>query len=179
MLLSSLIPRRPNTQSQKHRTSPQNHRRKDRHLRLMALRDRFTSTRAIADQWFTEYGRTIEMRTVYRHIRSFGLVSYRPHFVVRKRHGERRDPQFSVERHVHRTVGVMVWGGIAYRSRSHLIFIRGNMTAQRYIREVVESHVLPYLRTLRNPLFQQDNARPHVAKVTLEHFQQNEVNLLP
>ncbi|RZC34962.1 HTH 38 domain containing protein, partial [Asbolus verrucosus] len=125
--------------------------REDHRLRLMTLRDRFTSTRAIADQWFTEHGRTIEMDTVYRHIRSFGLVLYRRHFVllltpkyrlawcrerrywnrewnmvffsdefrfcfgmhdrramVRRRRGERRDPQFSVERHVQRTVGVMM-----------------------------------------------------------------------
>jgi len=39
------------------------------------------------------------------------------------------------------TVGVMVWGAIAYGSRSPLIFIRGNMNAQRYIQEGLE----PYL----------------------------------
>ncbi|CAH1978256.1 unnamed protein product [Acanthoscelides obtectus] len=54
---------------------------------------------------------------------------------VRRRRGERRNPQFFVERHVHHTVGVMVWGAIAYGFRSPLIFIRGNMNAQRYIHE--------------------------------------------
>ncbi|RZC43017.1 HTH 29 domain containing protein, partial [Asbolus verrucosus] len=101
---------------------PRTTEREDRHLRLMVPRDCFTSTKAIADQWFTKHGRTIGMRTVYRHIRSFGLVSYRPH-LVRSRRGERRDPQFSVARHVHRTVGVKVWEAIAYGSRSPLIFI--------------------------------------------------------
>lgn len=199
--------------------------RQDRRLRLLALRDRFTSTRAIADQWFTEHGRPIGLRTVYRRIRSFGLISYRPHLVlpltpehrrhrlewcrermlwdqewntvvfsdesrfclgmhdgrarVRRRRGERREVQFFMERHVHRTVGVMVWGAIAYGSRSPLLFIRGNMTAQRYVQEVVEEHLVPYLRTLPNPIFQQDNARPHIARVTLECFERNEVNLLP
>lgn len=199
--------------------------REDRRLRILALRDRFTSTRAIADQWFAEHGRPIGMRTVYRRIRSFGMLSCRPHLVlpltpehrrnrlqwcrerlqwnqewntvvfsdesrfclgmhdgrarVRRRRGERRNPQFSVERHVHRTVGVMVWGAIAYGSRSPLVFIRGNMTAQRYIQDVVETHVLPYLRTLGNPLFQQDNARPHVARVTLDYFGHNQIDLLP
>ncbi|RZC34661.1 hypothetical protein BDFB_013144, partial [Asbolus verrucosus] len=120
--------------------------REDRRLRLITLRDRYTSTRAIADQWFTEHGRTIEMHTVYRRIRSFGLVSYRPHFVerrhwnqewntvvfsdesrfclgmhdgrarVRWRRGERRDPQFSVERLVHRIVGVnVVWSDCLWK----------------------------------------------------------------
>ncbi|CAH2013356.1 unnamed protein product, partial [Acanthoscelides obtectus] len=49
---------------------------------------------------------------------------------VRRRRGERRNPQFFVERHVHHTFGVMVWGAIAYGSRSPLIFIRGNMNVQ-------------------------------------------------
>ncbi|CAH1994188.1 unnamed protein product [Acanthoscelides obtectus] len=83
---------------------------------------------------------------------------------VRRRRGERRNPQFFVERHVHHTVGVMVWGATAYGSRSPLIFIRGNMNAQRYIHEVLEPHLLPYLDTLADPTFQQGNARPHVAR---------------
>ncbi|CAH1961450.1 unnamed protein product [Acanthoscelides obtectus] len=87
--------------------------------------------------------------------------------------------RFFVERHVHHTVGVMVWGAIAYGSRSPLIFIRGNMNAQRYIHEVLEPHLLPYLDTLADPTFQQDNARPHVARVTIDFFQHNDVTLLP
>ncbi|CAH1999243.1 unnamed protein product [Acanthoscelides obtectus] len=98
---------------------------------------------------------------------------------VRRRRGERRNPQFFVERHVHHTVGVMVWGAIAYGSRSPLIFIRGNMNAQRYIHEVLEPHLLPYLDTLADPTFQQHNARPHVARVTIDFFQHNDVTLLP
>ncbi|CAH1967750.1 unnamed protein product [Acanthoscelides obtectus] len=94
---------------------------------------------------------------------------------VRRRRGERSNPQFFVEGHVHHTVGVMVWGVIAYGSRSPLIFIRGNMNAQRYIHEVLE----PYLDTLADRTFQQDNARPHVARVTIDFFQHNDVTLLP
>ena len=52
------------------------------------------------------------------------------------------------------------------------------MTAQRYIHEAVEAHVLPYLRALINPLFQQDNAQLHVTRATLEFFEQNCVNFL-
>ncbi|CAH1997565.1 unnamed protein product [Acanthoscelides obtectus] len=98
---------------------------------------------------------------------------------VRRRRGERRNPQFFVERHAHHTVGVMVWGAIAYGSRSPLIFIRGNMNAQRYIHKVLEPHLLPYLDTLADPTFQQDNARPHVSRVTIDFFQHNDVTLLP
>ncbi|CAH2006703.1 unnamed protein product [Acanthoscelides obtectus] len=98
---------------------------------------------------------------------------------MQMRRGERRNPQFFVERRVHHTVGVMVWSAIAYGSRSPSIFIRGNMNAQHYIHEVLEPHLLPYLDTLADPTFQQDNARPHVARVTIDFFQHNDVTLLP
>ncbi|CAH1992550.1 unnamed protein product [Acanthoscelides obtectus] len=101
------------------------------------------------------------------------------HARVRRRRGERRNPQFFVERHVHHTVGVMVWGATAYGSRSPLIFIRGNINAQRYIHVVLDPHLLAYLDTLADPTFQQDNARPHVARVTIDFFQHNDVTLLP
>ncbi|CAH1968563.1 unnamed protein product [Acanthoscelides obtectus] len=70
---------------------------------------------------------------------------------------------------------VMVWGAIVYGCRSPLIFIRGNMNAQRYIHEVLE----PHLDTLADPTFQQDNARLHVARVTIDFFQHSDVTLLP
>lgn len=197
----------------------------DRRLRLMALRDRFSSTRSIADVWLGNQGRPVTIRTVYRRIRGFGLKSYRPHLVlpltaqhrqqrlewcrlrmhwivewhkvvfsdesrfclgmhdgrmrVRRRRGERRDIQFSVERHVHRAVGIMVWGAIAYGSRSQLVFIQATMNAQRYIDEVIEPHIIPYLQQLEDPLFQQDNATPHVARISINRFEEANVNILP
>jgi hypothetical protein len=90
--------------------------------------------------------------------------------------GERRDPQFDTERHIHHTVGVMIWSAIAYGSRSPVVFIGSTMTARRYIQEVVEPYVLPYLETIENPLFQQDNARPHVA---LDFMDRHHINRLP
>ena len=72
----------------------------------------------------------------------------------------------------------MVWGAIAYGSRSRLVFIRGSMTALRYIQEVLRPLLLPFLETLANPLFQQDNARPHVARDALDFFEASGVNLL-
>ncbi|KAI4465039.1 transposable element-related [Holotrichia oblita] len=98
---------------------------------------------------------------------------------VRRRRGERRDIQFPVERHVHRAVGVMVWGAIAYGSRSQLVFIQTTMNAQHYIDEVVEPHILPYLQTLEDPLFQQDNAPSHVARISINRFEEAHVIILP
>ncbi|GFT02431.1 transposable element Tc1 transposase [Trichonephila clavipes] len=80
----------------------------------------------------------------------------------------------TVLRYTARTAGVMVWGAIAYDSRSTLIVIRGTLTGQRYVDDVLRPHVGPFLNGLRGAVFQQDNARLHTARVAqdfLRHFQ--------
>ena len=57
---------------------------------------------------------------------------------------------------------VMVWDGICWRYRTPLVVIDGNLTARRYIDEVLQSVVLPFLMNHADvTLYQQDNARPH------------------
>ncbi|GFW62162.1 transposable element Tcb2 transposase [Trichonephila clavipes] len=69
-------------------------------------------------------------------------------------------PPHTVRRHTARTAGVMVWGAIAYDSRSTLIVMRGTLTGQRY----VDDHLGTFLNGLPGALFQQDNARTHTAR---------------
>ncbi|GFX60408.1 transposable element Tc1 transposase [Trichonephila clavipes] len=89
--------------------------------------------------------------------------------------GERyNSPTHTVLRHTARTAGVMVWGAIAYDSRSTLIVMRGTLTGQRYFDDILRSHVRPFLNGLPGAIFQQDNARPHTARVSQDflcHFQ--------
>jgi transposase len=199
--------------------------RQDRHLRFLALRDRFSTTREVANAWYHAVERPIAMSLIYRRIRSFGIRSYRPHLVLpltpnhrrqrlawcneriawdeqwnsvifsdesrfclgmhdgrrrmRRLRGERRNFAFSIERPVARTVGVMVWGAICFGSRSRLVFIQGNLTAIRYVQEVLRSVVVPYFRRVNNDLFQQDNARPHIANVSRDFLDDSQVDLLP
>ncbi|GFT17983.1 transposable element Tcb2 transposase [Trichonephila clavipes] len=60
----------------------------------------------------------------------------------------------------------MVWGVIAYNTRSPLVLIRSTMTAQRYVHDILQPHVLPLFQRLPGAIFQQDNARPHTARVS-------------
>ncbi|GFU40592.1 transposable element Tcb1 transposase [Trichonephila clavipes] len=94
---------------------------------------------------------------------------------VWRRPGERYNSPHTVLRHTARTAGVMVWGrGIAYDSRSTLIVMRGTLTGQRYVDDILRPHVGPFLNGLPGAIFQQDNPRPHTARVTqdfLRHFQ--------
>ncbi|GFV56218.1 transposable element Tcb1 transposase [Trichonephila clavipes] len=65
---------------------------------------------------------------------------------------------------------IMVWGVIGYHSRTPLVRIGGTLNSQRYISEVLEPVVLPYLQGLATAVFQQDNARPHVARIVQSFF---------
>ncbi|GFY07787.1 transposable element Tcb1 transposase [Trichonephila clavipes] len=63
-----------------------------------------------------------------------------------------------MHRHTGPAPGIMVWGGIGYHSRTSLVRIAGTLNSQRYISEVLEPVVLPYLQSLATAIFQQDNA---------------------
>ncbi|GFW96665.1 transposable element Tcb1 transposase [Trichonephila clavipes] len=60
-----------------------------------------------------------------------------------------------------------------------LLRIAGTLNRQRYISEVLEPVVLPYLRSLATAIFQQDNARPHVARIVQRFFVNHQIELLP
>ncbi|GFS70074.1 transposable element Tcb1 transposase [Trichonephila clavipes] len=81
--------------------------------------------------------------------------------------GKRLNTAFALQRHIAPSAGVMVWGVIAYNTRSLLVLIRGTMAAQRYVRDIMQPHVLSLMQRLpgANKIFQQDNARPQVKSV--------------
>ncbi|GFX38557.1 transposable element Tcb1 transposase [Trichonephila clavipes] len=75
--------------------------------------------------------------------------------------------------------GIMVWGGIGYHSSPPLARIAGTLNIQCYISEVLEPVVLPYLQGLATAIFQQDNARPHVARIVQRFFVNHQIEFLP
>ncbi|GFW61507.1 transposable element Tcb2 transposase [Trichonephila clavipes] len=80
--------------------------------------------------------------------------------------GECLNPVFSLQRHTSSTVGGMAWSAITYNTRSPLVLIRGTMTAQRYVYDILKPHVLPPHATTSRSHFQQENARLHTARVS-------------
>ncbi|GFV72700.1 transposable element Tcb1 transposase [Trichonephila clavipes] len=54
-----------------------------------------------------------------------------------RRPGEQYNSPYTVLRHTARTAGVMVWGAIAYDSRSNLIGMRGTLTGQCYVDDIL------------------------------------------
>jgi transposase len=161
--------------------------RQERRLRRLASVNPFEATRSVEATWRAVLERQVSMQTIYRRIRSCGLALYRPivrlpltpehrvarlewctlreHWVddgtksslvpdgrlcVRRARGQRLNLQFAFRRHSGLTPGVMVCGIIQFGSQSPLVFIQGCHT----------------FKGICNSVFQQDNARPHIARVT-------------
>ncbi|UYV70330.1 Transposase [Cordylochernes scorpioides] len=122
--------------------------------------------------WMTEWH-----RVVFSDESRFCLSSDSRRVRVWRRRGERSNPAAIVERPTVRQRGIMVWGAIAYDSRSPLLRIQGTMTAQRYVDDVLRPVTLPYLQGVPNALYQQDNARPHTARIRQQALQ--DVQMLP
>ncbi|UYV85003.1 hypothetical protein LAZ67_X004225 [Cordylochernes scorpioides] len=122
--------------------------------------------------WMTEWH-----RVVFSDESCFCLSSDSRRVRVWRRRGERSNPAAIVERPTVRQRGIMVWGAIAYDSRSPLLRIQGTMTAQRYVDDVLRPVTLPYLQGVPNALYQQDNARPHPARISQQALQ--DVQMLP
>ena len=97
---------------------------------------------------------------------------------VWRRVGERFDAANVMQHDRYGGGSVMIWAGICHDGKTQLVTIAGNLTAARYCAEVVMPVVVPFVRQHNIHLFQQDNARPHVARHTQAVFQQNNINLL-
>ncbi|GFT17176.1 transposable element Tcb1 transposase [Trichonephila clavipes] len=98
---------------------------------------------------------------------------------VWRHRGERMLNSCVMQRQTGPALGIMVWVGIGYHSRTPLVRIAGTLNIQRYITEVLEPVVLPYLQGLATAIFQQDNARPHVARIVQRFFVNHQIELLP
>ena len=73
---------------------------------------------------------------------------------------------------------VMMWAAISYNGKTDLVQVQGNLTAQRYIDQILRPHVVPFMANA-NVVFQHDNARPHTARLTNAFLQNNNINVLP
>lgn len=115
------------------------------------------------------------------------MFSDESRFYLKRVDGRKRVWRRRRERHVPATViptvafqggGVMVWAGISATAKTDLVFIEGNLNGQRYINEVLTPHVLPFLRQMpvADPIFQDDNARPHRARIVDDFLRTNNVN---
>ncbi len=99
---------------------------------------------------------------------------------VWRRVGERYHPA-TVQQHDRYGGGsIMVWAGITYDQRTELMIVQGNLTGQRYVDQILRPVVVPFAQRIGgNFEFQDDNARPHRARVAVDFLRQQGVRALP
>ncbi|UYV78522.1 hypothetical protein LAZ67_16001881 [Cordylochernes scorpioides] len=80
-----------------------------------------------------------------------------------------------------RSTWMTEWHRVVFSDKSRFCLSsdsrRGTMTAQRYVDDVLRPVTLPYLQGVPNALYQQDNARPHTARISQHALQ--DVQMLP
>ena len=61
----------------------------------------------------------------------------------------------------------MVWAGISEEGKTDLIVLRGGITAEVYVNQVLRPAVVPYAAAIGDGfVLMQDNATPHKARIT-------------
>ncbi|UYV66404.1 hypothetical protein LAZ67_4001561 [Cordylochernes scorpioides] len=84
---------------------------------------------------------------------------------------ERVDPGLTFEHHTGPQQGVMLWDAISFEIKSPLGVIPDTLKAERYIDDILRPVLLPFLSHHPGFTFQQDNGRPHTARVTMDCLQ--------
>ena len=72
----------------------------------------------------------------------------------------------------------MMWAAISNDSKAKLVHVPGNLTGVRYRDKILQHHLMHVIDRQRE-LFQQDNARPHTPRLTMDYLEQNNINVLP
>ena len=108
----------------------------------------------------------------WRHV----MFSDESRFYLRFTDGRKRVWRRRGERYVKATImehdsygggSVMVWGGITYDRRTDLIVIRGNMTGQRYVNEILRPVVAPMANRIRQNFVFKMTMHVHTGHVLL------------
>ncbi|GFX29138.1 hypothetical protein TNCV_3216731 [Trichonephila clavipes] len=94
------------------------------------------------------------------------------------RSGRSHPPQCTTSRE-DRTEGTQNEPSLRYNSGTSLVRIAGTLNIQRYISEVLAPVVLSYLQGLATAIFQQNDARPHVARIVQKFFVNHQIKLPP
>ncbi|GFW49323.1 transposable element Tcb2 transposase [Trichonephila clavipes] len=165
----------------------QTSRREDHHIIRNARVQPAASSATLQAQVAPSLGASVSFQTIRRSLAEGHLGSRRPLRVlpltpthrrlrlecsddnrvrVWRLRGERINPAFALQRHNAPTAGVMVWGVTANNTRSPLVLIRGTMTAQWYVHDMLQPHVLPLIPRLPGAIFQQDNAHPPTVRIS-------------
>ncbi|GFV72853.1 transposable element Tcb1 transposase [Trichonephila clavipes] len=138
--------------------------REDRQIVRMAVTDRSVKSRTIAQHIRSVTHHSVYARTIRRCLQQSGLSAKRPLLSLPLTQNHRRSAANGAMKE-----------GCGWQN----VHIAGTLNSQRYIFEVLEPVVLPYLQGLATAIFQQDNARPHVSSIVQRFSVNHQIELLP
>ncbi|GFV01430.1 transposable element Tcb1 transposase [Trichonephila clavipes] len=153
--------------------------REDRQIVRMAVTDRSVTSRTVAQHIESATHHSESARTIRCRLQQSGLSARRPSLGLPLTQNHRRSTSNAAlcTANTGPAPGIAVRGGFGYHSRTPLVGVAGTLNSQRYISEVLEPVVLPYLQDLATAIFQQDNARPHVAHIVQWFFVNHQIEL--
>ncbi|GFY36576.1 uncharacterized protein TNCV_27811 [Trichonephila clavipes] len=153
--------------------------RENRHVTCVSLMYCAATSRTLSQELGSFARQQVSTQTVRRHESRFCLQPQDSRIRVWLHHGERTLAASIRHNHTGPSPGVIVWGAIGYTSRSPVVHIDGTLNSTRYISSVLQPMTLPLILALRNPTFQQDNARADVAGIIQTLLDTIGVPLLP
>ncbi|GFW11903.1 transposable element Tcb1 transposase [Trichonephila clavipes] len=183
--------------------------RDDRQIVRMVVTDHSVTSRTVAQHIESVTHHSVSARTIRRRLQQSGLSARRPllglpltqnhrrlrgHWCDERRiwAAEWNEVVFTGESRFcrqHHDGWIRVWRHRRERMLNSCVMhhhtgpapvhIAGTLNSQRYISEVLKPVVLPYLQDLVTVIFQQDNARPHVARIVQRFFVNHQIELLP
>ena len=71
-----------------------------------------------------------------------------------------------------------MWADISDDRKTELVHVPGNLRDVRYRDEILQPHLMHVIDRQRE-LFQQENARPHTARIAIDYLEQNNNIVLP
>ncbi|GFY22912.1 transposable element Tc1 transposase [Trichonephila clavipes] len=86
---------------------------------------------------------------------------------VWRRPGQFADPAFAIACHTCPQSRVMVYGATYFDRWIPLVVLRGTLTAQRYVDNILRTVFQPFLLKYLGLIFQLDNARPQTARAAM------------
>ena len=72
----------------------------------------------------------------------------------------------------------MIWAGITATHKTDLVFVDGRFTGARCRDEILNRHVVPFIRR-HGGILQHDDVRPHVARMCTDFLQTQNIKFLP
>lgn len=110
-------------------------------------------------------------------------------FYITRRTNNAYEDGKTIPRFSQSTIKVMIWACIAYGKKGPIVVLDypggkgGGMNSQRYITQVLDGPLSSFYDSLasegRVPVFQQDNAKAHVAKTSILWFKSAGITLFP